>query len=146
MTRLSLLPDSQFIQTVSMISKTTEELKERQFTGSNNLVIHHTKSANTWDLNELVLGIRSYVKWRATFTPDNVNRPFSQFQFEHDADPGSTDNIFTSYVDPLNIDSSAVSYIVEMLNFNISNANVRLKFAFKSLDTGALSFVRVEEF
>lgn len=142
MTRLAQLTENQLEEVVAEIARETEELKKRQFTGTNNLVIHHVKSANTWDLDELVLGTVSYVQWRVTLTPDNVSRPFSQFQFNFDA---YADNEFIAYVDPLNIDSSAVSFLVEMNNLNPSDANVRMKFAFKSLDTGSISVVRVFE-
>lgn len=142
MSRVDDLLDNRLVLEVKDIIRDIEELKTRQFTGSNNLIIYHNKSDNTWDLDELVLGSTSYVQWRVTLTPDNVDRPFSQFQYEFDA---YIFNDFIAYVDPLNIDSSTVSFVVEMNNANPSDANVRMKFAFKSLDTGSISFTRVWE-
>lgn len=143
MTRIDSLPENQLSEEVKSILRDIEELKAKQFTGSNNLVVYHTQTANTWDVDEIVSGALSFVQWRATFTPDTVSRPFTQFQFTSQSTYPS--NYFSAYIDPANIDSPNISFVVEMINNDLSDSTTKLKFAFKSLDTGTVSWVRSAE-
>lgn len=143
--RLDGLSENQFDTSVANVLKQVGELKKRQLVGSRSLVILYTKTNNTWDVDETVSGSQLLAQWRVTFTPDTVARPHTEISYEFLVTPDSGFELgaFDAYPDPADITGDVINYLVDYSNPNLSDVNVKLKFGFKSSDTGTITWQRL---
>lgn len=145
MSRVDNLPEVELAESIAQLRKDMGEIKNRQRVGGNNLVLHYSQTANTWDVDEIVLSSVLLAQWRVTFTPSTViNRPFAQLSFDFDINSGNDEsNNIIGYTDPDFIDDTAVRFLIDYVNPNLVDVTMKLKFGIKSVDTGTITWVRL---
>lgn len=145
--RLDALPENQILQTAKSILAQVDQLKNRQIVGANSLVINYTTTTDEWDVDDTVFDSTAVAHWRVTFTPDTVSRPYAEIAFEWQVTPdtGFNGGTFDAYPDPANVSSNDVVFLVDMSNQNFDPVNVKLKFGFRSADTGAITVQRLAD-
>lgn len=149
--RINQLEKNQLVERVRNIQRTIEELKNRQSIGGASLKVRLNQSANALDINDTIPEFFNG-RWRITFTPDNVAKPFAEIQanitipndpfgFGREADADL-------FPDPFNISTgNNVVYLMEVKNYSYGSTTlVQAKFAIKSADTGTISVTRLANY
>lgn len=139
--RVDNLLDYRLEETLKRLRATLDELKNRQFYGTQSLKVKLSQTTNTWDISTSVAFFTTK-NYRVTFTPASAKNVYATIEYLYSAPGGNGFETIEFYPDPSTPVAGSRSWVVSFTT-DAQPVTLNLKFFVCSVDTGTITWVAI---
>lgn len=142
MGRIDNLSETELPVTLDRLTADLNELKSRQFIGTDNLEIQViTTGAPGYDVNGDALAAFGQKRYRVTFTPNTAKSAYAELTYVANLVGNSGFETVDYYPDPDNSSTDAFRSWIIVVTAQATALTVFIAFRVKCIDTGVLTWV-----